>query len=101
MAYQQEGQEEFRKIHNLRDQLRIFYRSPLGKAFLAYLSSERTARLDALVYTASRTIEHQYIDKGIVQGYDAVINLDDFLYSMEIKKEESNLEEFPSTRVDD
>jgi hypothetical protein len=54
--------------------------------------------MDSLVYSSGRSIEQQYIDKGIIQGFDVVLNLVEFLYSTKLKEENTN---FPSTRPDD
>src|ERR1700744_2477504 len=98
MASQMLGQEEFVRIHKVRDQIRTFYQSQLGKTLLAYLSTEREQVLDELLYNSKNSPVFDAELKGKAKIYEAILSLDDFLYSMELKEKDGSVIE-PDTRV--
>lgn len=82
----QPEQEAFLKLHSSRHQLKLLYQSELGKKLISYLENEKQEASDALVYGKNKDKDETL--KGKIQALYAVINLVDYLYSMEVKKEQ-------------
>ena len=86
MEYQ--GEREFRTIHNLREQLREFYHSPLGLAFQAYLNSESKNATDAVMSSDGSNVARDCKDRGRADAYFAIANLPDYLFSIKLQNKE-------------
>lgn len=59
---------------------------------LPYLNSERNIAADELVYNAHGDQLRDAKLKGKIQAFDAILGLVDYLYSVEIKKQETGTE---------
>ena len=81
-----EGQEVFREMHNHREALRDFYKSPLGQLLVRYLNSEFLTKVDELLH-GDRGEVRDAVTKGEARMLYALMNLPDYLYSLELKPE--------------
>ena len=69
-------------------------------SILAYLSSEKDNAIDELLYNSKKDPILDAELKAKAKTYDAIMGLDDYLYSMELKKPDASTTE-ADTRVDD
>jgi len=81
-----EGQEVFKEIVRHREAIRDLYRSQLGQLLVRYLNSEFLTKVDELLH-GDRGEVRDAVTKGEARMLYALMNLPDYLYSLELKPE--------------
>ena len=81
-----EAQEVFKEVVRHREAVREHYRSPLGQLLVRYLSSEYNNKIEELLH-GDKGEAREAIIKGEARMLYALINLPDYLYSLELKPE--------------